>query len=187
MSRRRNEHWRTGNWILETDKRKGLLTMRLLKTMMLAIAALALALRRRPGIGAGARQPPGTPPAGQPPATQTPRRPAAAAPTPAAAAAAPRRSRSPRARRSPTSTSRYIASNSVEGKAATAKIQEFAKKKTAELEGKKKALEAARRQAAAGRHGAERLGARPAREGDREDGSASCSSRSRTRSRSSRS
>ena len=38
----------------------------------------------------------------------------------------------------------FIASNSTEGKAATAKIQEFAKKKTAELEGKQKALEAAR-------------------------------------------
>src|SRR5918993_1481668 len=38
----------------------------------------------------------------------------------------------------------FIASNSVEGKAATAKIQEYAKKKTAELEGRQKALEAMR-------------------------------------------
>ena len=38
----------------------------------------------------------------------------------------------------------FIASNSSEGKAATAKIQEFTKKKTAELEGKQKALEAVR-------------------------------------------
>ncbi len=105
--------------------------MRLLQKMMLAIAVVALA------AGSAWAQTPTTPaapatqkPAEQPPAP-TPPQPAAPRPFPEGAKVA-------------YIDLQYIASNSVEGKAATARIQEYAKKKTAELEGKQKALEAAR-------------------------------------------
>jgi len=101
--------------------------MRLLQKMMFAIAVVALA------AGSAWAQAPTTPAA---PATQKPE------PPPAAAGAAPRPF--PEGAKVAYIDLQYIASNSVEGKAATAKIQEYAKKKTAELEGKQKALEAAR-------------------------------------------
>ena len=106
---------------------------------MFAIAALALALTAGPALA----QTPGTAkPAGEtqkpaPPATQKP-----AEPAPAAPPAAPKPF--PEGAKIGYIDLQYIASNSVEGKAATSKIQEFTKKKTAELEGKQKALEAAR-------------------------------------------
>jgi outer membrane protein len=82
-----------------------------------------------------------TPPAGAP--TPAPQKPTEPAPTaPASAAGAPRPF--PEGAKVAYIDLQYIASNSVEGKAATAKIQEYAKKKTAELEGKQKALEASR-------------------------------------------
>jgi len=117
--------------------------MRPLQKTMIAIAVVALtagpALAQAPTTakptppvtGTPAAQPPATPkPAEQPPAP-TPPPPAAPRPFPEGAKVA-------------YIDLQYIASNSVEGKAATAKIQEYAKKKTGELEGKQKALEAAR-------------------------------------------
>jgi outer membrane protein len=105
--------------------------MRLLQKMMLAIAVVTLT------AGSAWAQTPTTPAA---PATQKPaEQPPAATPPPAAA---PRPF--PEGAKVAYIDLQYIASNSTEGKAATAKIQEYAKKKTAELEGKQKALEAAR-------------------------------------------
>ena len=107
---------------------------------MFAIAALALALTAGPAL---AQTPPSSAkPAGEtqkpaPPATQKP-----ADAAPAAQAAAPKPF--PEGAKIAYIDLQYIASNSSEGKAATSKIQEFTKKKTAELEGKQKALEAAR-------------------------------------------
>ena len=106
--------------------------MRPLQKTMMALAALALA------AGSAWAQ---TPAAGAP-ATQKPADPAPTGQPPASAAAAPRPF--PEGAKVAYIDLQYIASNSVEGKQATSKIQEFAKKKTAELEGKQKALEAAR-------------------------------------------
>jgi len=113
--------------------------MRPLKTMMIAIAAVALTAGPAWAQATAKPTPPATPPA----ATQKPAEPAAQPPaTPPSAAAAPKPF--PEGAKVAYIDLQYIASNSVEGKAATAKIQEYAKKKTAELEGKQKALEAAR-------------------------------------------
>jgi outer membrane protein len=121
-----------------------------LSMKMFAIAALALALTAGPALaqapGTAKPAPPQAPgtvkPAPEtqkpaPPTTQKPAEPAPAAPAPA-----PRPF--PEGAKIAYIDLQFIASNSTEGKAATAKIQEFAKKKTAELEGKQKALEAAR-------------------------------------------
>jgi outer membrane protein len=116
-----------------------------LSMKMFAIAALAVALTGGPA----AAQTPGTakpadtqkPATLAPPATQKPAEPAPAA-QPPAAAQAPKPF--PEGAKIGYIDLQYIASSSAEGKAATAKIQEYAKKKTAELEGKQKALEAAR-------------------------------------------
>ena len=111
--------------------------MKLLK-MMIVIAALGLVLSAGPAFAQ-------IPPAGAQPTTPTP-----AATTPASPAQPPAASAAQAPRPFPEGAKiayidlQYIASNSSEGKAATSKIQEFAKKKTAELEGKTKALEAAR-------------------------------------------
>jgi outer membrane protein len=114
--------------------------MRPLKRMMIAIAVVALTAGPAWAQAPTTAKP--TPPA-VPPATQKPAEPAAQPPaTPPSAAAAPRPF--PEGAKVAYIDLQYIASNSVEGKAATGKIQEFAKKKTAELEGKQKALEAAR-------------------------------------------
>jgi Skp family chaperone for outer membrane proteins len=111
--------------------------MKPLKTMIV-VTALSLALPAGPAF-AQAKPPAG----GQPPAPTTPapapQQPATPAPAPAAA---PRPF--PEGAKIAYVDLQFIASNSVEGKAATGKIQEFTKKKTAELEGKQKALEAAR-------------------------------------------
>src|SRR5687768_7623490 len=111
--------------------------MKLLK-MMIVIAALGLVLSAGPAFAQ-------TPPAGAQPTTPTP-----AATTPASPAQPPAASAAQAPRPFPEGAKiayidlQFIASNSSEGKAATSKIQEFAKKKTAELEGKTKALEGAR-------------------------------------------
>lgn len=104
--------------------------MRPLK-MMIVIAALGVTLTAGPVLA----QTPAAQPA--PAAEQKP-----AEPKPAPPAPAPQPF--PEGAKIAYISLQYIASNSVEGKAATAKIQEFAKKKTAELSEKQKALEALR-------------------------------------------
>jgi len=112
--------------------------MRPLKTMIV-IAGLGLTLAAGPVWAQ-------TPPAGQPPAQtptapeQKPATPAPAQPAPTAQAPQP----FPEGAKIAYIDLQFIASNSIEGKAATAKIQEYAKKKTAELAEKNKALEALR-------------------------------------------
>jgi outer membrane protein len=112
--------------------------MRPLNTMIL-VGALGLVL----AVGAAsaqtpppAGQPPTQPPATQPPATQPPaaQQPPATPPAPPAPF--------PEGARVAWVDIQVVASNSVEGKAATAKIQEFNKKKAAELQDKQKALQA---------------------------------------------
>jgi outer membrane protein len=107
--------------------------MRLLKTMIVMIALSAT-------LAAGPAWAQTPAPTSQPAAEQkpTPATPAAAAPTAQAPQPFPEGSKIAYVRL------QVIASNSVEGKAATAKIQEFTKKKTAELGDKNKALEALR-------------------------------------------
>jgi outer membrane protein len=114
--------------------------MRPLKRMMTAIAVVVLTAGPAWAQAPTTAKP--TPPAA--PATQKPADPAAPAPAaqPPSAAAAPRPF--PEGAKVAYIDLQFIASNSAEGKAATAKIQEFAKKKTAELEGKQKSLEAMR-------------------------------------------
>ncbi len=97
--------------------------------MMIVIAALSLA---GAGGAAWAQKPEAKPPAETPPAAKQPiQAPAVPQPFPEGAKIA-------------YIDLQFIASNSVEGKAATAKIQEFTKKKTAELSDKSKAVEALR-------------------------------------------
>jgi outer membrane protein len=105
--------------------------MKPLKTMIV-IAALGIVLTAGPAFAQAT--PPATPPA-QPPATQQPATPAPTQPAPRPF---------PEGAKIAYIDLQYIASNSAEGKSATTKIQEFAKKKTAELETKQKALETAR-------------------------------------------
>src|SRR5687768_8428006 len=120
--------------------------MRPLKMTMTAMAVVALttgsAWAQAPSTAKPAPPATGTP--APPPSTQKPAEPAApaAGQAPPSAAAAPRPF--PEGAKVAYIDLQYIASNSVEGKSATAKIQEYAKKKTAELEGKQKALEALR-------------------------------------------
>ena len=105
--------------------------MRLFKMVMVTMA-LSLAL-------AGAPVRAQTPAAGQKPA------PPATPPAAGGAAAQPAAPQPfPEGARIAYIDLQYIASNSAEGKAATSKIQEFTKKKTAELAEKNKALEALR-------------------------------------------
>ena len=109
--------------------------MKPLKTMktMLVVAALGLALSAGPAFA-------------QTPAAPAPATPAAQQPaTPAPAPAQPPAPRPfPEGAKIAYIDLQFIASNSVEGKTATVKIQEFTKKKTAELDAKQKALEALR-------------------------------------------
>jgi outer membrane protein len=104
---------------------------------MIVIAACGSALAAPPAWA----QAPAAPPTAAP---STEQKPAAPAPqTPAAAApAAPQPF--PEGAKIAYIDLQFIASNSAEGKAATAKIQEYAKKKTAELSEKNKTLEALR-------------------------------------------
>lgn len=115
--------------------------MRPLQKTMRAIAVVALtagpALAQAPTTKP---TPPATPTAA-PPTTQKPADPAPA-PAAQAPAAAPRPF--PEGAKIAYIDLQFIATNSVEGRAATGKIQEFTKKKTAELEGRQKSLEAMR-------------------------------------------
>ena len=109
--------------------------MRVLKTMIV-IAALSFVL----AAGPASAQAPAGQPASAPAAQQKPTPPA----TPPAEQAAQAPQPFPEGAKIAYIDLQFIASNSAEGKAATAKIQEYAKKKSAELAEKNKALEALR-------------------------------------------
>jgi outer membrane protein len=98
------------------------------------VAATAFAQATPPPTG----QPPATPPAGQPPATQQPpATPPAGAQQPPAAAQQPPKP-FPEGSKIAYINVQLVANQSSEGKAATAKIQEFNKKKMGELQAKNK-------------------------------------------------
>lgn len=113
--------------------------MKLLK-MMLVIPAMSVLLVATPGYAqAPAGQPPATPPAGgaaaqKPPATP----PATAAPAPAPKPPAP----FPEGSKFAYIDIQAVASNSAEGKAATAKLDDLRKKKNTELTTKSAAVKA---------------------------------------------
>jgi outer membrane protein len=113
--------------------------MRLLK-MMIVIAALGLGLAAGPAWAQAAAGQAAPPPASD----QKPTPPAAQTPAPPVAGTQAPPQPFPEGGKIAYIDLQYIASNSVEGKAATAKIQEYAKKKTAELAEKNKTLEALR-------------------------------------------
>ena len=113
--------------------------MKLLK-MSLMIVALTAVLSVGPAF-AQATPPPQNPPA-QPPATQNPPAQPPAANQPAKPAEAQPPKPFPEGAKVGFIDLQVIASNSVEGKAATAKIQEFQKKRTAEIAEKNKAAQA---------------------------------------------
>lgn len=121
--------------------------MKVLKTTVM-VGALALVLSAGPAFAQAAppaQNPPAQPPpAAQPPAaTQKPAAPATATPQapPAATQAQPPKP-FPEGAKVGFIDLQTIASNSIEGKAATAKIQELQKKKTAELAEKNKQAQA---------------------------------------------
>ena len=112
--------------------------MKLLK-MMLVIPAMSVLLAATPGYAqAPAGQPPATPPAGgaaqKPPATP----PATAAPAPAPKPPAP----FPEGAKFAYIDIQAVASNSAEGKAATAKLDDLRKKKNTELTTKSASVKA---------------------------------------------
>jgi Skp family chaperone for outer membrane proteins len=119
--------------------------MKPLKTV-LATAVFVLMLTATQGFAQGTQPPPTQPPATQPPATQPP---ATAQPPAPAKPAAP--VPFPEGSKVGYVSIQFVASNSVEGKAATARIDELRKKKTAELAEKNKALEAANKKLTDGR------------------------------------
>jgi len=111
--------------------------MRVLKTMIVITAASMLAAAS--GYAQGTQKPPTTPPATQqppatPPAITTPAQPAAPAPKPPAPF--------PEGAKFAFIDIQAVASNSAEGKAATAKLDELRKKKNSELVAKQNALKA---------------------------------------------
>src|SRR4029453_5591046 len=108
--------------------------MRVLRLLIVMIAVSVLA------VGSALAQ--ATPPAA-PPASQQPTPPATAPPAAAAKPEAPRPY--PEGAKIAYIDIQAVASNSVEGKAATGKLQELEKKKLAEIGEKKKELEAAKR------------------------------------------
>jgi outer membrane protein len=105
--------------------------MKLLKTM-LVVALVSV-------VAAGSALAQTTPPA-QPPA-QPPAKPTTPAPPPAQPAAAEAPRPYPEGAKVAFFDVQTVASNSVEGRAATAKLQELEKKKIAEIQGKNKQLE----------------------------------------------
>jgi outer membrane protein len=114
--------------------------MRVLRNLMVASAVSVLMIG-----SALAQTPPAKPPAQTPPATATPpaQTPAPAVPAPKPAAAeAPRPY--PEGAKVAYVDIQAIAANSVEGKAASGRIQELQKKKVAEITEKNKQLEAAK-------------------------------------------
>jgi outer membrane protein len=113
--------------------------MRLLK-MLIVVGAIG-ALAAGPAVAqTPPTKPPATPPA-QPPA-QPPAKPTTPAPAPAAPAEAPRPY--PEGAKIAYIVIQLVAKNSVDGKAATGKLQELEKKKVAEIQAKNKQLEDAR-------------------------------------------
>ena len=137
----------TGNWLLEADNTKGPISHETVEDdddcdggggahhrLGLGPDALDRASRRR--------RPPERPRRPRDAEAGRARGPGPGQSTPPSAAAAPRPF--PEGAKIAYIDLQAIASNSVEGKAATGKIQEYAKKKTAELAEKKKALEALR-------------------------------------------
>ena len=110
--------------------------------MMFVIGAMGVLLAGAPGFAqAPAAQPPATPPAAaapKPPATAPPTVAPAAAPAPAPKPPAP----FPEGAKFAFIDIQAIASNSAEGKSATAKLDDLRKKKNAELLGKNNALKA---------------------------------------------
>lgn len=108
--------------------------------MMILVGAMGVALTagtawaQTPPPG----QPPAKPPAAQPPATQPPTTPPATQP-PAAPATPP--APFPEGAKVAWVDIQTVASGSAEGRAATARIQEFNKKKAAELQDKQKSLQ----------------------------------------------
>ena len=118
-------------------ERKGLNEMKAVK-MTVMIVALATALSVGPAF---AQTPPPNPPAQPAPAGQPPAQPPAAT-QPATPPTAQPPKPFPEGARVGFIDLQVIASNSSEGKAATAKIQEFNKKKTAEIAEKTKVAQA---------------------------------------------
>ena len=111
--------------------------MRVLKTMIVITAASMLAAAS--GYAQGTQKPPATPPATQqPPATTPPATTTPAQPAPAPKPPAP----FPEGAKIAFIDIQAIASNSAEGKAATAKLDELRKKKNSELLAKQNALKA---------------------------------------------
>jgi outer membrane protein len=110
--------------------------MKVLK-MMIVISAMSMLLVATPGYAQApaGQQKPATPPATQPPATPPP---AATAPAPAPKPPAP----FPEGAKFAFVDIQAVASNSAEGKAATAKLDELRKKKNTELVAKSNALKA---------------------------------------------
>ena len=113
--------------------------MSVLKTMIV-VAAVSVVFPTAPaGAQAPAEPQPQTPPAGQQPPTQKPPVTPPAAQTPAVQPQPPKPF--PEGSKIAYVNLNFVAQNSAEGKAATTKIQEFIKKKNAELEGKQKNLQ----------------------------------------------
>ena len=111
--------------------------MRVLKTMIVITAVSMLAVA--PGYAQGTQKPPATPPATQqPPATTPPATTTPAQPAPAPKPPAP----FPEGAKIAFIDIQAVASNSAEGKAATAKLDELRKKKNSELLAKQNALKA---------------------------------------------
>jgi outer membrane protein len=110
--------------------------------MSLMIVALTTALTVGPAF-AQATPPPQNPPAQTPPATQNPPAQPPAATPPATPPQAQPPKPFPEGAKIGFVDLQVIASNSAEGKAATGKIQEYQKKKTAEIAEKTKAVQAA--------------------------------------------
>jgi outer membrane protein len=114
--------------------------MRVLKTMIVMTAVSVLAAA--PGYAQGTQKPPATPPATQqPPATQPPATPPATTPAQPPAPLKPP-APFPEGAKFAFIDIQAVASNSAEGKAATAKLDELRKKKNSELLAKQNALKA---------------------------------------------
>jgi outer membrane protein len=114
---------------------------------MIFAAGAVLALAATPGYS----QTTAKPPAGGAPATQTPTTPPATPPTAAQPAPAPQPPRPfPEGAKFAYVDIQAIASNSVEGKSATAKLDDLKKKKSADLQAKNTALKAMQDKLAAG-------------------------------------
>jgi outer membrane protein len=117
--------------------------MKVLKTTVM-VAALTLALAAGPAF-AQATPPPQNPPAQNPPAQQPPATPPAGTQPPAAQPPAPQPQPPkpfPEGAKVGFVDLQVIASNSLEGKAATAKLDEYRKKKNAEIAEKTKQAQA---------------------------------------------